>query len=157
MSSRRAAILDAVVARLDAVGKPAGVVVERFTTGQSPANRRIVVYWLGEDLERSHQSTFGPVQVRHLVVRVQFDSKPAEGQPTDQATDDLEVWATRQLLADPQLGGLVLDVAPQRAEINAETFVQTYVRSILDVQIDYDTDLADPAALPGEPPPDEGD
>ena len=148
---RRDAILDALTTALNAAGKPTGTEVERYRTVQQPADQHISVYHIGTAIERSHGSQFGALAVHKMRVRLDLTVKRvADTEPADGATSDLLQWAWRQAVTDATLRALVLDIEPIISAPDVETFDKTYTREAFELLVTFDSDLTDPAAMPGE-------
>ncbi len=145
--SRRSAILVEIVARLDAVGKPADVTVHRSRTRpiDKDALPAMVVYLLEETTES--RSSGRHKARRRSKVRVECRVAVAADDETtlpDDAVDPLLSWAVRSLLADPTLGGLAIEVIEESTTWDAEESDRVYAAAAVDFTVDYITAAGDP-------------
>jgi hypothetical protein len=140
-ASRTELILQAIVAALDAEGKPEGVTVNRsrrqaVEPGELPM---ISVYPLREEIKKPEENRRSPVKDRRLLVRLR-----CRAQGTDEALDPLRQWAVMALESDPSLGGLALDTAEDSGEwAAADDSKADYSVSEMDFSVRYVTARAD--------------
>ena len=142
--SRRERILLAIIATLDAAGKPAGLLVHRSRTrpiekDELPA---MVAYLLAETAKRKG-GEWGPVYQHAMRVRVECRQA---GAPPDRELDPLATWAVKALVGNQTLGGEATSVEYVEAQWDAEEANKVLAGAALDFVVAYETTAADPEA-----------
>lgn len=143
MASERDGILAAIVAAIDAAGKPAGLVVDRFRVRprDPSAGGAVGVYFAGETvaLRAKAVAPAGPAVTRTMKVRAAIQMLAATD-PADVALDPLYVWVVRQVLSDPTVLALVREIAERELTPDAEASKSgTIARLYVDFEAIYDT------------------
>lgn len=152
--SIREQILEAIVAALQAGGGPAGLSVHRsrarpLSKDQLPAQ---VVYPIQERTV-VQGAKFAPapylgkpqqVLVRHTMAIIV--EHRVIGDPPDVALEPLLVWATAQLLADPQWGTLAISTEEHETKWAASEEDATYGAAAQEFHIDYFSLAVDPTS-----------
>ena len=137
-------IIGAICAALQSRGGPSGLTVDRerrraIDAAQLP---NISVYPTTEQATRPHGSRTSPAVQRVLGIDVRLR---AAGDSS--ATDPLRLWAVQQIMADPSLGGLALDVEEGSTEWETEEGTEGKIEAaICTFQVTYVTARASLAA-----------
>jgi hypothetical protein len=147
MPSRRELVMQAIVAVLDAPGKPEGVTVHRsrhipIERDELPA---LVVYRARPPVGGRSEEVIRPdhdTQVeRRLNVRIEARVTSANPEP---ALDPLYLWVVKALREDPTLGGLVLDLQEQGSDTDAAELGKPVGAEGIDFEATYITDENNP-------------
>jgi len=111
--SRTELIIQAIVAALDAGGKPSGSTVNRSRRQSvEPAELPMFsVYPIREETKLAHENRRSGIADRTLSVRIRCRAAGA-----DAALDPLRQWVVAAMHADLSLGGLAINVIEQSAE-----------------------------------------
>lgn len=139
MASVRERIVDAVVAALNAPGKPAGLTVHRSRTRPIDKDRlpAMVVYLATEDVG-DHAAI---AVMRTLRIRVECR---VTGDPPDTVLDEHVTWAVKALKADEKLGGLAVRINEVRTVWDAAERDKVYAAAATEFEIEYATAYNDP-------------
>lgn len=148
MPSVRSQVLDAIVAALNGAGKPAGLLVQRYSTRPITGALVTTVYPLQQQSERFGHSR-GPLVRETLLVRLRHDAVNSAGGDADEATDAQAGWARAALMVDQTLGGRATLIEEQSIQWDAETFDKTFVRAWQDFSVVFPTLPADATLQPG--------
>lgn len=143
--SVRTDILDAMITALGGVGKPTGLVVDRYRTTPTTAALAITLYPVEESSARVGQNR-GPLTQHTL--RVRLECRVQNGGAPDVAIDPVLTWAIQALWADESLGGRVNELAELGVTWDAETFENQYTVAWLDVSVRYATAAGNPTTQP---------
>ncbi len=144
--SQRESILLAIVAALDAVGKPAGLTVHRmrtrpFQVDQLPA---LVVYLGPESIARG-DGAHGYKNLRQQSVRVEVRKVVPPGEVPDSAIDPLISWVEQRLMLDVSQGRLAHNTQLTSIDWEADNTADAhFVAAAMDFTITYVTAAADP-------------
>lgn len=152
MASVREGIVDALVAAIDGVGKPAGLTVHRLRTRpiEQDSLPAILVYLPNESVDRDEgdldgaDGDTGPSVERVLTVRTEFRVKVPTGTAPDTALDPLYVWAVQAVTADGTLGGLALDVREAGTAWDLEEKNVAMAAAVTTFAVLYHTSATDP-------------
>ena len=137
----REMIMAAVVAALEASGKPTGLTVHRFRTrpldeDDMPA---MAVYHLGETVAlETHDE---PSVRRILTIRVEHrvKSRVASLDAPDKTLDPLVAWGTKGLLTDSVLDALIISIEELSIDWAAFEVDKLYGGAAQDFKIEYAT------------------
>lgn len=145
MSSVRERIVIAVVAQLNALGKPTNFTAVRERAYPVEKNRLPVAIIYNEDDEpRSiSEKVAAPLVERSLALSVEAR---AIGSPSDAALDPVIVWITKQFFVDEKLGGLATQVIEGRTVWSIKTGDDPIAAATLHFTIKYRTSRTDPTA-----------
>jgi hypothetical protein len=131
-------IVAAIVALVSAAGKPAGLTVtaSRLRPGASDADlKRIAIYPVSDDAAPSGEPrnrTFAGAR-RRLTVALECRCAG-----TDLDNEALRAWAYGQVMADPSLGGLALNVEEGATEWAGELdSAADYSQALLALVVEY--------------------
>ena len=146
MSSRREAIMLAVVAALNGVEKPAGLSVHRMRT--RPIHKDVLpalVVYLGPESVARGDGAFGYKNRRNQTVRVEVRMVVPPGVSPDTALDPLTSYVEQRLMLDYTFGGVARNtqVTAIDWDANDETDAH-YAAAAMDFTIEYLTAAGDP-------------
>jgi hypothetical protein len=143
MASRRDQIIAAIVAAVNGVGKPAGLVVAR--TRVLPTEQENLpftgVYPIQEETRRKG-GEWGPLVLRRLLIRLEIRVK---GEPTDAGIDAIATWCVQTIVGNQTTGGLtksIHETGMQWARGEAENVVLG--AAAIDFEVRYETQADDP-------------
>lgn len=154
--ARREAVLSALEAALkvaevtkngQTTTRPTDLKVHRFIARQADKRHLpdITVAVLGEN--PSELAT--DLVDRELVVALRCRVLVPEGISSDEALDELTVWAELAALADPQLSGAAADMSPPSLDqMTAREFADGWAEATLRLPITYQTKWGDPRQGP---------
>lgn len=150
-------IVDALVTACDASGKPDGTAVFAYGTRKAEEGRQIRIWPGREEVLPAPGRTASVIAERRLQVVAEIQVRQDGTAAPHTLVSPLYRWIVQAIKADETLGGLSVRIDELGWEDDAETRDKTYVKRAVAFEVLYDTDPVDPAAMPGEPPPDEGD
>jgi hypothetical protein len=155
MPSRRELLLDAIVTALGAspagaatTAKPSSLTVHRQRS--LPLVRDIlpaIVVYVVEEETVAGPPMMRPLARRRTTVRLEHRVLVTGSASPDEALDPLLAWATQQLLADPEWGGLAHDTSETRTEwVAVADEDRQYAAAAQDFVLDHITAAGDQTA-----------
>jgi hypothetical protein len=122
MASIRSQIIDAVVAALNAPGKPSGLLVARRTKKAAETTQlpKLMVSRVREEITRAVPSRKSPLVERKLTVRLDLWAEGTSEDGAEEAVEPLLIWATSVMEKDQSFGNLAMDTSETTIEWDAE-------------------------------------
>jgi len=139
--SRTELIIQAIVAALDAGGKPSGSTVNRSRRqAVEPSELPMFsVYPMAEETKLARENRLSGVADRTLSVRIR-----CRAAGTDEQLDPLRQWVVAAMHTDPSLGGLAINTVEQSADwAAADASDADYSVCEMDFSVRYTTARAD--------------
>jgi hypothetical protein len=143
MSTQRSKIIAAVVAALDAAGKPAGLSIATRTKAameESDAPRMMVSRAKEQVFKAFPNQPRSPLADRHLTVHLDIWVNDAE---PEEALEPLFAWVTVAMQADPTFGGLAIETNEESTEWDTDESLSSDGHASVDFTIRYPTKTAD--------------
>jgi len=144
MASRRERIVQAAMAALEGVGKPAALTVHRSPTRPVPEDQCPAMAVFSTTDPASEGG--GDLMDHRLELVVESRARATTGESPEQKLDELYVWAVHALMADPTLGGLAVRVLERESTWDLEERSAVFGALQTVFHIEYETLDTDPEA-----------
>lgn len=154
-ASIREQIIDAIVANLEASGKPAGLTVHRLRTRPIEEDSLPSILIYAEDDEPKPvdgQQFKSPLVERSLVIYLEYRAEGSLAVAPDQALDPLIVWGTKTMVSNEKFvsnaypGGLGMGVVELKTAWMSKEGDKLFAAASTQWQVKYRTSRLDPTS-----------